>query len=403
MLRRQVLFFFLLSTLFVVTACSPGVSVDSLMEKSATAEPPRAVRVTVEGTWSSPKLGTPPMPYSGEYTIDFEGGRAHWTIQPPMMPAMVMAYDGNTSWGAWMAPVARYAGWMDQMAGENATEGRMMFAPASAGKESFTLVSAEPEGDPPAWPLTYAPPSGGEWAVWIDDAGLVVRVEHEYRFMDGEPMQGRWTRSAPRTFGDRSVTTDVLFEGTRGDDVLERIEEKVTDVEWNPELSDESFAFPGPGIALDEIGVKTVPAADVVWLTHVGPYDAIGPAIDRLLDGVMQAGLMPMGPVCGTYLNDPGTVAADRLETRLSVPVMVTGEPPALAEGLTFEQRPETRVAFAWHRGEFAGEGEAHARLMAWVANEKKKPAGPPRSLWYHDPEITVAEDMITEVQVPLR
>lgn len=391
------------STLLALTACSPGVSVESLLAKSASANPPSGVRLAVEGTWSSPAMGTPPMPYQGEYTVDLDGGRARWTIRPPMVPPMTMAHDGQTSWGAWMAPAARYRGWMQQMVGESVAEARMMLAPATVDPAALTLVSEKPEGDPPAWRLAYTPESGGEWTVWINDAGLVLRVEHEYRFMDGEPMQGRWVRSAPEVFGGCSVPTEVLFEGTRDGEVLERVEEKVVDVVWDPELSEESFAFAGPGMVLDEVGVKTVPASTVVSLTHVGAYDAIGPAIDRLMDELMEAGLMPMGPVAGTYLNDPSKVAADELETRLSVPVMIAGEPPALSEGLSIEQWPETQVAFAWHRGDFAGEGEAHARLMAWMTESKKKPAGPPRALWYHDPEITVAEDLITEVQVPVR
>ena len=39
---------------------------------------------------------------------------------------------------------------------------------------------------------------------------------------------------------------------------------------------------------------------------------------------------------------------------------------------------------------------------MAWMGAEGMRPTGPPRALWYHDPEITVAEDQITEVQVPV-
>jgi hypothetical protein len=63
---------------------------------------------------------------------------------------------------------------------------------------------------------------------------------------------------------------------------------------------------------------------------------------------------------------------------------------------------PARRVAYAYHRGDHAAEGEAHQRLHAWMAEQGLEPAGPPRAIWFHDPEVTVTEDLVTEIQIPL-
>jgi hypothetical protein len=60
------------------------------------------------------------------------------------------------------------------------------------------------------------------------------------------------------------------------------------------------------------------------------------------------------------------------------------------------------RVAYAYHRGDHMEEAEAHERLRAWMAEQGLQAAGPPRAIWFHDPEVTVADDLITEVQIPV-
>ncbi|HOC16818.1 MAG TPA: GyrI-like domain-containing protein [Vicinamibacterales bacterium] len=74
------------------------------------------------------------------------------------------------------------------------------------------------------------------------------------------------------------------------------------------------------------IAAKKGPATDAVkritWaegkalqLLHVGPYDQVGTAYQRLADETAARGLQVVGPAHEIYLNDPRRVAPERLKT----------------------------------------------------------------------------------------
>ena len=49
-----------------------------------------------------------------------------------------------------------------------------------------------------------------------------------------------------------------------------------------------------------------------------------------------------------------------------------------------------------------ANEGESIGQVMAWLGRQEMNPAGPPRVLYLHNPAMTVPEDQVSEVQIPV-
>jgi effector-binding domain-containing protein len=400
-------------SLLVLLSCTAPVTVDTVLDRAEEAmggsEALAGVtgfRMRASGTWEGPALGMPPMPYESELVLQLPD-KVYLEIRPEMAEPMIMAYDGQEAWGAWMAPPARYQGWLRDMTLELLAELKVLFiAPVrSTEPEALSLEDPRPEGEPPAHRVLYTPASGGTWTLWFDQAsGRLVRGEHPSRyFADSRPMEGRWQRSEPREFGGIVLASRARFEGSREGQLLEVVEETIEEIEWNPEIPPGFFSPREPGFDLVAVGTKEIPPAAVVTLRHTGSYQGIGETLARLEAGVGQAGLMAAGRPWGTYHNIPGQVPEEELVTDLSLPVMPAGEPPELPEGFRYETLPALEVAFAYHRGDHRGEGEAHGRVMAWLHENRKIPAGPPRAVWFHEPETTVTEDLITEVQYPVR
>lgn len=408
--RKALVFVVVLAAL--LAACAPLSAVDPVLDRAEQALGGKEVLAGIEafrfrghGTWSSPTLSFPSLPYEIEIVFQLPD-RYRWEVRPAMGESMSMGFDGQDAWGRWSAPPARYRGWMRDLVREGATElrARLVLPARLEEGSSFTLAAPEEDGDPPAYQVTYTPAAGGEWTLRFDaDSGHLVGMAHGYRFMDGEPMDGRMEWSVPKAFDGITFPSVTSYRGTRGELILEAIEETVESIEWNPEIPDGFFSCPETGIDAAAVATRTMEPMTVVTLQHVGPYEEIPESMDRLMDSLFAAGLMPMGGVHGTYHDDPRSVPPDKLHTDLSVPVMIMGETPDLPESFTVQQWPETKVAYTYHLGEPAGEGEAHARLWQWMAETGGVPSGPPRAIWFHDPEITVPEDQVTEVQVPVR
>ena len=66
---------------------------------------------------------------------------------------------------------------------------------------------------------------------------------------------------------------------------------------------------------------RSFPRAEAATLLHQGPYDAVGPSWQLLLEWVAASGRPISGPMREVYLNEPGTVAPEELLTELSVPL----------------------------------------------------------------------------------
>ncbi|HET7167573.1 MAG TPA: GyrI-like domain-containing protein [Candidatus Limnocylindrales bacterium] len=83
----------------------------------------------------------------------------------------------------------------------------------------------------------------------------------------------------------------------------------------------------GPALATDtpdagRVRLAMLPAARVAQTLHVGPYDRLGMAYDRLGHWIEDHGYVPAAPTRERYLNGPDTAAPDDLQTVIEMPIV---------------------------------------------------------------------------------
>jgi effector-binding domain-containing protein len=71
----------------------------------------------------------------------------------------------------------------------------------------------------------------------------------------------------------------------------------------------------------DDITVSEIPEGEYASCLHQGPYSEIGPAYDALSRWVTEQGREPSGPAYELYLNDPGELPEDELQTQILFPL----------------------------------------------------------------------------------
>lgn len=69
----------------------------------------------------------------------------------------------------------------------------------------------------------------------------------------------------------------------------------------------------------DEIEVMTIPAGAFVETLHIGPYQKVGEAYKAIYHHAKENDLVLDNKSYEFYLNDPGNVAKEKLETRIWV------------------------------------------------------------------------------------
>lgn len=151
-----------------------------------------------------------------------------------------------------------------------------------------------------------------------------------------------------------------------------------------------------------DIDIQTMPELRVATVRHVGPYQHISEAFQRLGERAGRAGLIGQnGMMMAIYHDDPDATPPDELRSDAA---LVVEEGAMLPEGLGEARLPAGRYARATHRGAYARLGDSWARLLGeWLpASGHRLGAGKSYEVYRNTP-MTVAEDaLITELYVPI-
>jgi effector-binding domain-containing protein len=367
-----------------------------------------AVRIRSHGMWEMPIREIPPTPFQVELVFQRpDHVRLVWKFPEEMGGEFLFGYDGKDAWGLFGAPPARCTAWHREVVLQLVAEPQLyLVVPARAEhRDAFTLDAVGTAENPDLVKLVYRPFAEDKpWNVWFaKDTGDLVILEHESYQMDGQPALFRSTRSAPKNFAELRYPSRAKFEALRDGKLIEAGDETIDSIELNPGLPADFFACPKWEVDAATIATKDVAEETVVKFEHRGPYSEMSKSIYGMEHAVQGAGLIQVGAPWATYLNEPDKVAPKDLRTELAVRVAKVKEgEPALPAGYVFTTQPAMRVAYAYHRGDHREEGDAHERLHAWMAQQRLQPIGPPRAIWYHDPAVTVTDDLVTEVQIPI-
>lgn len=115
------------------------------------------------------------------------------------------------------------------------------------------------------------------------------------------------------------------------------------------------------------VDIHTHAALRVAALEHIGPYNTIGAAFDRLGGIAGPAGLFshPAAQMVAIYFDDPDAVPAGQLRSAAGV---IVPDGVALPAGLQEVVLPGGRWASTLHRGSYGGLGDAWQRFVGqWL------------------------------------
>lgn len=149
----------------------------------------------------------------------------------------------------------------------------------------------------------------------------------------------------------------------------------------------------------DDIQIKQIPAqlalvvSKHVKMSEVGT--GMGEAFDVLMRHTSATGAQFAGLPFSVYPEMP----AEEFTFLVCLPVA----PGAVAgEGVDLQELPAAEAATLLFRGPYDAMEPSWRRLMAWVADSGREPAGPPREVYLNDPDTVAPEDYLTELIVPL-
>jgi len=122
---------------------------------------------------------------------------------------------------------------------------------------------------------------------------------------------------------------------------------------------------------------------------------AMGEAFGAIMACAEAGGAQYAGPPFCLYPGEMG----DEIDMVLCMPVApgAAGGP-----GVEVEDIPGGLVASVMHVGSYAGLRDAYGALQVWMAENGRRPAGPPREIYLSDPGSVPESVLLTEVAWPV-
>lgn len=158
-----------------------------------------------------------------------------------------------------------------------------------------------------------------------------------------------------------------------------------------------------------EIEVVDLPRQRVVAARHVGPYDGMGEAFQRVGLWARAHASAVVGPPLAVYLDDPTRTPVEDLRTDVAVPindgVMLPGVPGAGVPGVSESILAGGRYAVLTHRGPYSGLADAWPAMRAGLAARGLVPdeERPCFEVYRSDPDQVAEADLETVLHQPLR
>lgn len=151
------------------------------------------------------------------------------------------------------------------------------------------------------------------------------------------------------------------------------------------------------------VEIRDEPARRIGALPHVGPYNEISRAYDKLGTVIGSRGLRPQARgMVAVYHDDPSAMPAAELRSHAGVVFGPEVTLDAPLEVLTLPAGPHAILHF---RGPYSGLAAAYDQLFSdWLPQSGREPADSPVfEAYLNTPMDTAPEDLLTDICVPLK
>jgi AraC family transcriptional regulator len=149
-----------------------------------------------------------------------------------------------------------------------------------------------------------------------------------------------------------------------------------------------------------DVRIKQQPEIRVGTVRHIGPYQNIPQAFERLAKLMAGAKRPPQPQLLALYYDDPEATAADRLRSDAALSFPAGTDVPA---GLIERRVPAGKYASLVHVGMYDGLPNAWATLRKEVAARGLRPTGAASyELYLTDPMSAAPSELRTELFMPV-
>lgn len=150
--------------------------------------------------------------------------------------------------------------------------------------------------------------------------------------------------------------------------------------------------------------IKELPAIRVATVRHVGPFEGLKPAFEKICGWGATAGVFgPDTLIIGMFHDDPRTTPAAELRSDAGVTVADSVTPDA-DSGVVIGEMAAGTYAVGVMKGPYEGLKAAYDWIYSTWASESGQTLAPATSyeIYLNDPTSVDPSEILTEIRIPL-
>lgn len=147
------------------------------------------------------------------------------------------------------------------------------------------------------------------------------------------------------------------------------------------------------------VTITDVSRFSYVCLPYTGSYEHHDTVIGAFMEAASAQGFELIGPMIGVYYNNPADTPADSLVWEIGFEVPDSME---VAAPLVVKKWEFTKVARAIHTGPYETVDQTYPQIFEFIGKQNLMPAGPIMERFLSDPQQVAAEELQTEIWVPV-
>lgn len=150
------------------------------------------------------------------------------------------------------------------------------------------------------------------------------------------------------------------------------------------------------------VGLKDVEPLTVAAVQSTGSFEEVSAVFMDLFRWVLVNGGEVVSYPMAIFPAPHGQVPAAGVRFEACIPVE-TGEDLVPGTEVEIKRLPQTSVAFARHHGSIREVGHTYDEVLKWIGDNGYAVAGSSRELYLTNPLQSEEEDMVTEIQIPVK
>jgi AraC family transcriptional regulator len=150
------------------------------------------------------------------------------------------------------------------------------------------------------------------------------------------------------------------------------------------------------------VRVERQPPRRVLFLRHIGPYQSVGPTIQKFMGYVFQHGLFRAdAEILGICRDDPDVTPPNKVRYDCA---MTIGDNVSANGEFGIQTIDGGEFAITIHRGPYESLGDTYRQLYGtWLPSSGREPRNSPSfEIYRNSPMDTQPENLITEIFLPL-